>query len=354
MADYVSGSADAAGSRSDGGIALPVVVAESPDQVLAHVDPVNTLVTASARSLVSQSIRQAAIDLTRDLNLFDVTQALTSAGVRPPRVKPLPEGLTRLQKILYVVAEASASSSATSIASASFNAVDWSQPHQVLLALGAISELLWLYELRLEEDGDDFLGTWEKALRLRRHLEIGGFHVDDNTVIHPSSAVLESGSLAGLRDPGAIRAVLTRISKALPDDPALAIGSAKELIEATAKTILAARGLAVTARSDLPQLVYHAEMALAVHPSIVGAGADGAPELRQLLGRLTSLTNSAAELRNKLGTGHGVAALPEGLRPRHGRLAVAAASAWCFFMLDTLVDPDASWRDVKNELQPNA
>ena len=45
-----------------------------------------------------------------------------------------------------------------------------------------------------------------------------------------------------MRDPAAILDNLDRIQRAIGDDPAQAVGSAKELIESTAKTVLIERG----------------------------------------------------------------------------------------------------------------
>ena len=42
-----------------------------------------------------------------------------------------------------------------------------------------------------------------------------------------------------------------------PTDPALAVGSAKELIQSTAKVVLAERGLPVSEKADLPEEVAH-------------------------------------------------------------------------------------------------
>lgn len=327
-----------AGSPAYAGSWPPVV---SPS-VQASGEPASGAM--AARPLLSAAARKAAIDLASSLRSFEVTRALTAAGLRLPLPEPLPEGLTRTQKFLYVLAAMASSGSTNTVVTACFAALDWSRSDHVLRALDAVGELLWLYELRLEEGAEGFYGTAEKALRLRRLLKKEGYEVDEDAIIHPSPDVLAVGSLKGLRDPGAIRAVLKRINKALPDDPALAIGSAKELIEATAKTVVAIRGQVANPKADLPQLVYQAEVALCVHPQSVADGVDGAPEVRKVLGLLTSLTDKVAELRNRYGTGHGVIALPDGLRPRHGRLAVATANAWCIFMLDTLADPDASWR----------
>lgn len=60
---------------------------------------------------------------------------------------------------------------------------------------------------------------------------------------------------------------LNRIRRAISVDPAQAVGSAKELIESTAKVVLLERGHTVDEKSDLPALVKDAQQALQLHPS---------------------------------------------------------------------------------------
>jgi hypothetical protein len=331
----------AVGSPPYGG-SMPIV---RPTQPALVATPSSVAIVVQPRPLLSVAARKAAVELTYSLRAFEVKEALTTAGLWVPHPKPPPDGLTGTQKVFHVLGEISKSGSAYIVITDCFQSLNWSRPDHVLRALDAIGELLWLFELRLQDGTEGFTGTTERALRLRRLLKKEGYHVDNDAVIHPSADLLASGNLNGLRDPAAIRVVLKRINRALPDDPALAIGSAKELIEATAKTVLVSRGLAVNARDDLPELVHQAEMAVGLHPKSVAVDVDGASEVRRVLGPLTSVTDKVAALRNRFGTGHGTAALPEGLRPRHGRLAVAAAGAWCTFMLDTLADEEASWRN---------
>jgi integrase len=52
------------------------------------------------------------------------------------------------------------------------------------------------------------------------------------------SPIFQEATLALLTDPSGIRAELERIRRALPDDPAGAIGAAKQLVEATAMVVL--------------------------------------------------------------------------------------------------------------------
>jgi hypothetical protein len=212
-------------------------------------------------------------------------------------------------------------------------AVDWSDPRRVAVALRVFERLLHGYDPQY---------TQQFGHSLRRD----GYVTDPETG-HIASAgpQFSAASLAGLRDPSAIREQLDRIQRAITDDPALAVGSAKELIESTAKIVLAERGIAVSDRAGLPELVRQAQQALALHPSSAVPGPDGTDAVRRILGGVSTIAAGLAELRNRgYGTGHGPAGARVGLGARHAHLAVNAAFTWCQLMLDTLADPEAPWR----------
>ncbi len=161
----------------------------------------------------------------------------------------------------------------------------------------------------------------------------------------PIDARLPQRSLADLRDPSAIQEQLQRIQRAIVSDPALVIGSAKELIESTAKVVLIERGLPVDDKADIPALVKEAQVALGLHPSSHAPGPDGSDTVKRILGAVTSVAIGVAEMRNRgFGTGHGPAGPRLGLSVRHAHLAVNAAITWCQLMLDTLADENAPWR----------
>jgi hypothetical protein len=81
--------------------------------------------------------------------------------------------------------------------------------------------------------------------------------------------------IANLRDPAAIRENLRRLQRIAETDPPLAIGTAKELVESTAKTVLLQLGREVNDRADLPALVRQAQEALALTPRATGSGLTG-------------------------------------------------------------------------------
>jgi hypothetical protein len=213
------------------------------------------------------------------------------------------------------------------------DAIDWTDPRRVMLALRVFERLLHGFEDRYTE-------------QFRQSLRRDGYVTDPSSGhITAAGPQFAAASLAGLKDPSAIREQLDRIQRAIADDPALAVGSAKELIESTAKVVLAELGVAASDKADLPELVRQAQQALGLHPSSAAPGPDGTDAVKRILGGVSTIAAGLAELRNKgYGTGHGPAGARVGLRARHAHLAVNAAFTWCQLMLDTLADPEAPWR----------
>jgi hypothetical protein len=217
--------------------------------------------------------------------------------------------------------------------------VHWSDPGHVARACRVFERLLF---------------DWQDGPYLKRFyasLRRDGCTVEPDTgLITPPvdhSPLRPLRSLATLTDPSAIQEQLDRIQRAVIDDPALAIGSAKELVESTAKVVLTERGLGVNNKDDLPALARAAQEALGLHPSSASPGPDGSDAVKKILGAVSTITAGLGELRNRgYGTGHGTAGARVGLRPRHAHLAVNAAVTWCQLLLDTLSDPEAPWRNT--------
>ena len=128
---------------------------------------------------------------------------------------------------------------------------------------------------------------------------------------------------------------ITRMEAAVANDPGLAIGTAKELVETCCKTILSERGVTISKNIDLPQLVKQTVKELKLTPDDIPDQAKAADIIRILLSNLATITNGIAELRNKYGTGHGSEATAKGLQPRHAKLAVGAASTLAVFLAET-------------------
>jgi len=179
--------------------------------------------------------------------------------------------------------------------------------------LGAVEEHLglekWLQENKPELHRKLYAGT--------------GTHYIDDLI----NAVPDPLTVADIEDHA------RRIRAGLIDDPAQAVGSAKELLETVLKSILGLHGTGKETKIDLPKLVGSAMDHLGLSPSGVRSADPGAAQRKRLLGSLSTIVTAAAELRNAgLGTGHGVSRRPQ-LDPATARLAVSAAiSAATFFV----------------------
>jgi hypothetical protein len=136
--------------------------------------------------------------------------------------------------------------------------VDWSDLGHVTRALRAFERLL----LGVRPDrGTSYLSWDQFILAMKRD----GYDVaEDGQIVSLGKAAGQlKESLAQLRDPAPIEEYLDRIRRSVDNDLALAVGSAKELIENTAKAVLLERGITWNERKDdMPALIMKAQKAL--------------------------------------------------------------------------------------------
>jgi hypothetical protein len=128
---------------------------------------------------------------------------------------------------------------------------------------------------------------------------------------------------------------ITRMNAAVQNDPELAIGTAKELVETVCKAILVARTGSFDQGLDFPALVKRAMKQLQLAPEDVPSAAKGVETIRILLNGLGNIAGRLAELRNLYGTGHGKDPSARVLDGRHARLAVGAAATLAAFLVET-------------------
>lgn len=199
--------------------------------------------------------------------------------------------------------------------------VAWGDPNEV-------ARVLKVYEEVLSTSADSYRGPLVK--RLRRD----GFEVTEDGDIVPRysstiqalSAVLRSGA-------GALAPYEARIRSNIEADPALAIGSAKELVEAICNLLLEEAGIAADKEWTVAQRFKRAAATLDLTVDNVGPTKKGADQIKHVLAGL--VVGGVAELRNMYGTGHGRHHRSTGLQPRHARLAAGAAVTLSRFLLDT-------------------
>lgn len=130
---------------------------------------------------------------------------------------------------------------------------------------------------------------------------------------------------------------IRRIQNSIETDPALAIGTAKDLVESCCKTILEQLPNAEPAQKsdDLGTLSKKMCKALSLVPEGIPSEAKGADIIKRTLSNLAALTKGIAELRGLYGSGHGRDGNHFGLEPRHARLAAASAIAFVDFATET-------------------
>ena len=142
-------------------------------------------------------------------------------------------------------------------------------------------------------------------------------------------------AIANVENLNQLQDQLARARERARDDPDLAIGTAKEIVETICKTILGDCGRSPPHASNFPPLLRATLTALDLVPEAVHASQRGTDTVKRILGSLGSVGNGLAELRNLYGTGHGRHGTAGGLQPRHARLAVGAMSALAVFLFET-------------------
>ncbi len=210
------------------------------------------------------------------------------------------------------------------------------------LALHAdVRKLLAVYEHVLDELEDQIRRGNQPLQRtfddLLRCIERDGFSWKGGQLV-PSGALTGvrdiQAAVAGLDAPELARQ-LNRLRDSIDQDPALAIGTAKEMLETTCKTILEDLRVPIYPTWDVAALLRETRKQLRLLPEDVPESAKGADIIRRLLSNLGQLGVGLSELRNLYGSGHGRSANTKGLSERHARLAVGAVATVVQFLFET-------------------
>ena len=200
--------------------------------------------------------------------------------------------------------------------------VNWASPEDTERVLRA-------YQYVINETGAEYRDG------LIRQLRSDGIDVGDDGTIRTTGSALDVGTLHSLGDREALARYEQRMQQSIESDPELAIGSAKELLEAVCKMILAEAGIEPSSTWSAFELFKEAARHLDLSVSDVPDDRAGADEIRRVIRGLASVVTATAELRNRYGTGHGRPSRPSGLRPRHARLVVGSAITLVNFLIST-------------------
>ncbi len=144
--------------------------------------------------------------------------------------------------------------------------------------------------------------------------------------------LMEIGTLQSLSQ---VESAVHRIREAVSKDPALAIGSAKDLVETVCKTILGESAIGRSEVRKFHSLLRATLKELDLIPEGVPESRRGKKVIQGILGSLGTVGNGVAELRNLYGTGHGRHGAAGGLQERHAKLAVGAMATLAVFLFET-------------------
>ncbi|MBK8446296.1 MAG: abortive infection family protein [Micropruina sp.] len=169
----------------------------------------------------------------------------------------------------------------------------------------------------------------DDEVRLRAALSRSGWMLtDDGQLTTVAGADLETGGRAALDE------TLGRL-RGSGADPALAIGTAKDLLEAVAKFVLEELGMPVPKAMDFNAIWYVARERLGILPEKVDQSLSGYKQIRAIHQSSWTIAENVNELRNLQGTGHG-RTLPTGVSEDLALLVVREACSVAEYMLRLL------------------
>ncbi len=216
-----------------------------------------------------------------------------------------------------------------------YASVDWTNSKQVRQVLNVYSDILSDLTSSTDTWNADISQTWID--KLTKVLLKDGYQFDNGkiSIVGQVASFDDLENATDLLDKGHFQEYIERIKKSVDQDPGLAIGSTKELVEATLKTILTELKTPADKDDDIPKLLKQVQKALDLVPEGVDDAKKGADIIKVLLSNLGQVVVKVAELRNLYGTGHGKDKKRTGLNERHARLTVGAGVTLSTFLLET-------------------
>ena len=206
--------------------------------------------------------------------------------------------------------------------------IDLKDRQQVLRLLAVFDDILFEIPDSLEEGK-------RKLIRL---VERDGFEYRNGRTVDSTSNGSVDLAIPSTLDTSHLSVYLDRINNSVESDPELAVGTTKELVEATLKSIL--RGLNESfdeSKEDIPVLLKKVQKALELAPGEIDAERRGADAIKRILSNLGAVAIGVAELRNLYGSGHG-RSQRRVVDARLARLVVGSGGTLCKFLLETYED----------------
>ena len=190
-----------------------------------------------------------------------------------------------------------------------------------------VDRLIEIYNKNLNADGFEIAQTDEisgKPVFSGRQKTIGQSHLTAKKV-----------EIKRYLNTAYVNGKINTMTDAIHKDTDLAIGTAKELLETTCKSILRQKGETLNTNWTLPQLLKATANSLDFMPKEAGDPEKAEKATKQILGGIASIVQGVGELRNGYGTGHGKDADFKGLEIKYAKLLVGVVSEIAIFYLAT-------------------
>ncbi len=169
-----------------------------------------------------------------------------------------------------------------------------------------------------------------KLVATQRAFARVGWELSDMGELRPHAA----GAVVSTVGRPAIEDQLERLRRGA-DDPALLLGTAKEMLESTAKYVMEAFSVPYRDAASFDEIWHHARERLGLLPQQVDPGQAGAAQVREILQSSWAIARMANEVRNLEGTGHG-RTLPTAMSPEMAMLVVREACSVAELVLSRL------------------
>jgi len=190
-----------------------------------------------------------------------------------------------------------------------------------------INAILSLYNKNLEADGYEIIKTDE----------ISGkpIFTGHQKMIGHSTLVAKKVEIKKYLNTAYVNGKVTLMNDAVNTNTDLAIGTAKELLETTCKSILKQKNVPIDSNWTLPQLINKTTAILDFKPKQADDPDKAEKSIKQILGGISTIVHGVTELRNAYGTGHGQDADFIGLEIKYAKLFVGVVSEIAIIYLAT-------------------
>ena len=175
-----------------------------------------------------------------------------------------------------------------------YNGLDFSDARSVRKFLNVLS--VFMREIERHASATENRQTFD---RFQDQLRRDGYAYQQGVIV-PITAAARLADAKTIAQSFDAAHITEQIQPSIDADPALAIGTARELTESCFKTILSERGLEYGKGDDLPQLGRKVFRALQLLPDDVPQAAKGADTIKRLLNNLATIVQGIAEIRGLL------------------------------------------------------